>query len=324
MFLGLAATRSSAAPTAELRWQQVATFPGGVFDVSGPRSDGRLVVAAREGLFLLGRNGSLTPFARGAGGYAPPAGEAYIALVRAKAAVRGAECSFRRDDLFALDPVDRPGVVLVRRNGRSSRFVDFPAGSFPSAIAADTVGRFGHRLLVTVQLAGRTTLYAIDCRGRMRVVVRDAPKVEGGSAVAPATFGRFGGSLIAPDEHSGRIYAFRPGGQVRRVIRLKLPAGADIGVESLGFVPSRFTRRAAAYLADYDAPGAPTPGTSSLLRIKGGGLARVGVRAGDLVVATEAAGVTRSIRCTRRCTVRQIGRALDATHAEGHIAFQLP
>lgn len=250
----------------------------------------------------------------------PARGEAYIALTHAHRVPRAA-CSFRRDDLYALDPVDHPGVILIERTGRTRRFVDLPTGSFLSSIAFDSVGRFGHRLLVTALVSGRTTLYGIDCRGRARVLVRGAAKVEGGSAVAPITFGQFGGRLIAVDEFSGRVYAFDAQGHVRLMARPGLPTGADIGVESVGFVPPGFTRRGAAYLADLGAAGSPTEGTDSVLQLSGTQLKGARVRSGDLVVATEASGVTLAVRCLRRCNVRRIGRALAATHAEGHVAF---
>jgi hypothetical protein len=223
--------------------------------------------------------------------------------------------------VYALDPVDRPGVTRIERTGRARRFVDLPAGSFLSGIAFDSVGRFGSRLLVTALVSGRTTLYAIDCRGRARAVVRDAPKVEGGIAVAPLTFGRFAGDLIAPDEFSGRIYAFSPNGRVRVVARPALPVGQDLGVESVGFAPAGLTRGGAAFTADLGAPGSPTEGTDSILGLPAAALRRARVRPGDLLVSTEAGGVTVDVRCVRRCTVRRIGRALAVTHAEGHIAF---
>jgi hypothetical protein len=212
-------------------------------------------------------------------------------------------------------------VTLIDRAGRARRFFDLPVGSFPSSIALDTVGRFGYRLLVTALVSDRTTLYAIDCHGRARVVVRGAPRVEGGSAVAPVPFGAFPGRLIAADEFSGRIYAFSARGGVRLVARPALPSGQDLGVESTGFVPSGFTRRGAAFFSDLGAPGSPTEGTDSVLKLSGIGLTRAGVHAGDLLVATEAGGVTVDVRCARRCTARRIGRALEATHGEGHIAF---
>lgn len=304
---------------ANARWS-VLVHAAGVVDVAGPRADGRFVVATQQGLFLLRRNGSLTPFARGAGGYVAPQGEPYIALGRGRRVPR-AGCAFRRDEIYALDPSATPGVTLVATNGLARRLYDLPVGSFPSAIALDTVGRFGYRLLVTAIVSGRTTLYALDCRGRAHVVVRQAARVEGGAAVAPAGFGRFPGRLIAVDELSGRIYAFGGGGSVGLVARPRLPVGSDLGVESVGFVPAGFTRRGVAFLADLGAPGSPTVGTDSVLHLRGDQLLRAGARAGDLLVATEAGGVTIAVRCLRRCTVRQIGRALDATHGEGHIVF---
>lgn len=302
----------------DIRWTQFVRLPGAV-DVAGPRADGRFVVAARDGLFLLTRRRSLTAFARGANGYVPARGEAYIAMARDRQLTRSG-CSFRRGDVYALDPIDHPGITRVQRSGRAQRFADLPNGSFLSSIAFDATGTFGHRLLVTAITGGRTTLYAIDCRGRARVLVRDAPVVEGGSAVAPRTFGRFGGHLIAPDEFSGNIYAFDPRGRVRLVARPRLPSGRDLGVESVGFIARGFTSRGVAYFADLGAPGAPTEGTDSILKLSGAQLTRAGVRSGDLLVATEAGGVTIRLRCLRRCVVRGIGRALDATHGEGHIA----
>jgi hypothetical protein len=310
---------SSGGANADVRWRQLARVAGAT-DVVGPRADGRFVVAGREGLFLMRRSGTIAAFARGSGGYAPPRGEAYLALAQSQR-VPGAGCSFRRDDVYALDPVDRPGVNLITRAGRARRFVELSPGSFLSSIAFDTVGRFGYRLLVTALLENRTTLYAIDCRGRPRVVARDVARVEGGAAVAPARFGPLGGRLIAVDELSGNVYAFDAKGRVRLVSHPAVRFGADLGVESVGFVPRGLTRRGAAFLADLGAPGSPTQGTDSVLSLSGRALLRGGARPGDLLVAAEAGGVTLSIRCARRCVTRRVGRAFDATHAEGHIAF---
>ena len=313
----LVATGPAAAP--ELRWRPALHVPT-IVDAVGPRADGQLVLSTRGGLLLARPGRPPTEFARGAGGYAAAGGEPYIALAPARR-LRDARCSFKRDDVFALDADSTPGVIRIRRTGQAVRLVDFPAGAFPSGIAFDLVGRFDYRLLVTAVVADRTTLYAIDCLGSRTVVARDAPHVEGGIAVAPSSFGRFGGDLIAPDELSGRIFAFSPNGAVRLVAESSLAAGADIGVEGVGFVPSGFSRTGSAYFSDLGAPGSPTEGTDSLLALRGTDLVRTGVRAGDLVAATEAGAVTISVRCARRCTVRRIGEGPVATHGEGHITF---
>jgi hypothetical protein len=290
-------------------------------DVAGPRSDGRFVVASQQGLFLMRASGTLTPFARGIGGYAGATGEPYVAVATRKRLPRTG-CSFRRDDVYALDAsAAKPGVVRVDGSGKARRFLDLPAGAFPSTIAFDTVGRFGYRLLVTAVIGGRTTLYAVGCRGRTVRLVRGAPRVEGGAAVAPLGFGRFAGQLVLADESSGKVYAFSAAGRVRTIVRPAVPRGGDIGVEAIGFVPPGFTRRAAAYLADLGAPGSPTQGSDSVLTLGASALLGAGVRPGDLLVAAEGGGLTVSIRCHSRCAVRRIGRALDATHAEGHIGF---
>jgi hypothetical protein len=313
----LVVTGLAAAP--ELRWRPVLHVPT-IVDVVGPRADGQLVLATRGGLLLARPGRSATEFARGPGGYVAAGGEPYIALAAAQR-LRDARCSFKRDDVFALDADSTPGVVRIRRAGQAVRLVDLPADAFPSGIAFDLVGRFGYRLLVAAVVADKTTLYAIDCLGRRRVVTRDAPRVEGGMVVAPSSFGRFGGDLIAPDELGGRIFAFSPTGAVRLVAESGVAAGGDIGVEGVGFVPSGFSRTGSAYFSDLGAPGSPTEGTDSLLALRGTDLVRTGVRAGDVVAATEAGAVTISIRCARRCTVRRIGEGPVATHGEGHITF---
>jgi hypothetical protein len=314
----LASSVASAAPVAA-KWRAVAKVPG-IVDVVGPRADGRLVLSAHSGLFVMRPGGSPGPYARGPQGYAGAAGEPYIALGRGHR-VTGARCAFGRDVTFVLDPDATPGIVRIGRSGRSSRFVDLPAGAFPSGITIDDVGSFGYRLLVTSFASGATTLYAFDCHARARIVASGAPHVEGGIAVAPRSFGRFGGNLIAVDEVMGRIYAFGPGGRVRVVAQPSLPVGGDIGVEAVGFVPSKPGRPTAAYLADLGSPGSPTGGSDGLLVLAGTNLSRANLRAGELIVATEAAARTIALRCARRCTVRRVADGPAVAHAEGHITF---
>jgi hypothetical protein len=314
----LASSVASAAPVPG-KWCAVAKVPG-IVDVVGPRADGRLVLSTHGGLFVMRSTGSPVPYARGPQGYAGSPGEPYIALGSGHR-VPGAGCAFGRDVILALDPDATPGVVRVDRSGRSSRFADLPAGAFPTGITIDTVGLFGYRLLVTSFASSTTTLYAFDCRGRARVVATGAPHVEGGIAVAPRTFGRFGGKLIAADEVTGRIYAFGPGGRVSLVAESGLPAGGDIGIEAVGFVPPKLGRHGAAYLADMGSPGSPTSGSDSLLILTGTGLSRANLHPGELIVATEAGAKTLAVRCARRCTVRHVADGPAVAHAEGHITF---
>jgi hypothetical protein len=309
---------ASAAP-APGTWRPIAKVPG-VVDVVGPRADGRLVLATHGGLLLMRPTRTPVPYARGPQGYAGSPGEPYLALGSGHR-VPGASCAFGRDVIFALDPDATPGIVRVGRNGRSSRFADLRAGAFPSGITIDTVGSFGYRLLVISFAAGTTTLTAFDCRGRARVVATGAPHVEGGIAVAPRSFGRFGGKLIAADEVTGRIFAFGPRGLVRLVAESGLPAGGDIGVESVGFVPPKLGRHGAAYLADMGAPGSPTSGSDGLLILTGTDLSRANLHPGELIVATEAGAKTLAVRCEKLCRVRHVADGPTVAHAEGHITF---
>jgi hypothetical protein len=253
----------------------------------------------------------LSPYARGAGGYLTAMGtEPYLALA-GSAAVRGTRCSFGNDAAFAIEPGARPGIVTISPQGRARRFASLPPGRFLSGIAFDSTGRFGHRLLVTAVSGGRTTVLGIGCDGRLSAV-------EGGIAVAPARFGRFGGDLIAANETSGRVYAVDPAGAAVTLVQSGMPAGGDIGVESAGFVPPR---AAAAYLADRFSAGNKHPGDNAVLRLSAADLARAGIRAGDLLVATEGGAKTIDIRCTAACAIRYVAAGPAIAHAEGHIVF---
>ncbi|MGZ4663472.1 MAG: hypothetical protein ACXV5Q_00080 [Frankiaceae bacterium] len=293
----------------------------GVVDLAGPRGDGSFTVAAGGRLYTLTRAGVLRPFARGQGGYSTPLGpEPYIALA-GRGAVAGAGCSFPSGMIFALQPGRHPGIIAVTPDGRASRFTSLPATVTPDGIAFDATGRFGHRLLVTARHHAATMVLAIDCAGAVRTVTSRAPAMEGGIAVAPASFGRFGGDLIAPSERSGRVFAIRPDGAVTTLAVSGLPHGGDIGVESAGFLPAGFGPGDAAYLADRYSQGNPHPGSNSLLRLPGSQLLEAGARPGDLLVATEAGARTIVVRCANTCTVRHIAAGPALTHAEGHIAF---
>jgi hypothetical protein len=210
-----------------------------VVDLSSQRPDGRFIVAARARLFTARGLRAVEPFAPG---YRARAGlEPYIALASGGLVAPG--CRFAPGTLYALRLSSPIGIEAITPGGRASMFAHLPSRGLDNGITFDTGGHFGHRLLVTNTSRGLTTLFAIDCRGRAAVIVRRAPRVEGGIAMAPASFGRFGGDPIAADEHSGRLLAFSANGSWTLLARSGLPHGPDIGVESLGFSRSATAKR---------------------------------------------------------------------------------
>lgn len=119
----------------------------------------------------------------------------------------------------------------------------------------------------------------------VQTITTRAPRVEGGIAVAPKTFGRYCGDLIAPDEISGRVFAIAPRGTSALVVNSGLPSGPDTGVESEVFLPT--SGRFDALLADRLTPGNPHPGDDVLLHVRSAALFAAGAQPGDLLVATE-------------------------------------
>lgn len=318
---GSALGRSTAPRVAAgARWR-VSTHVPRVLDFSSPRRDGALTVATAGHLALLRPDGVVQAFAAGPGGYASPAGEEpYIALSTGRR-LSDLGCTFGTDALYVLRLGTLAGVTTVDARGIARSFVNLPTPGLLNGIAFDTTGRFGMRLLVTATAGTKTTVYAIDCRRRVKVLTRGGPKVEGGLAVAPSTFGRFAGDLIAPDENSGRIYAIAPDGTSRLVAASGLQHGGDIGVESAGFVPARLRRGSSALVADRLTPGNPHPGDDAVLQLSADALRRAGVRRGDLLVATEGGAQTDAITCARTCRTRHVADGPAIAHLEGHIVF---
>jgi hypothetical protein len=294
-----------------------------VFDVAGPRSDGRLVVAAAGKLFLLNRvTGTLEPFAAGPGGY-PGAGgeEPYIAVVSAPVA---GHSTFQPDEVFVLQLKPAGGVLRIDASGMAHQFANVAGVDSLNGIAFDESGAFGYRLLVTGPHAHQTTVAAIDGGGKVTVLTTQAPTVEGGLAVAPATFGKFAGDLIAPDELSGKIYAIAPDGASQVVGTPDLAHGGDIGVEAAGFVPDTDLAGATVYFADRGTPGNLHPGTDNLLALDGADLAGAGGKRGDLLVGTEGGAGLVAVRCDlTSCVVTTIIVDNGTSHGEGHIVVAM-
>ena len=280
-----------------------------------PAAWGAILIEAAGRLYTRLPTGSLRTFA--AAYAAPPGLEPYLALSSGQR-VPGAGCRFALGALYALRLSHGNGVTVVGRGGRVRRFAALPSRGLENGIAFDLVGRFGHQLLVTNVAGSVTTVYAIDCRGRVRVLTNHGPRVEGGLAVAPPSFGRFGGELIAPDELTGKLSAFGPMAGSALVARSGLASGQDIGVESEGFVPSSFTE---ALVADRGTRGNRHPGDDEILGLSRSALAAVGVRAGDLLVVTEGGAQTIAVTCGRSCVARHVASGPVQAHIEGHVVF---
>jgi hypothetical protein len=312
---------AATAPAAAALAAWTVAFPQqDALDITTTRSDGQMVVAAAGALSLL-RGATVTPFARGDGGYATSAGEPYIALSNGRR-VRGARCSFAKDDVFAIEPGDNPSVIRIGADGRAQPFATLMPGLFLAGIGFDTVGDYGYRLLVAATVGSDVALIAINCRGNARVLAQSHRRhVEGGMAVAPRRFGRFGGRFIAADENGGDLVAFDRKGRAHTLVAAGLPAGGDIGVESIGFIPPRAGRNDMALLADRGGQAEPHPGDDALLGVRVGDLLRAGAKRGDLVAATEGGAQTIAVRCPRACRVKHVADGPATAHAEGHIVF---
>lgn len=296
-----------------IAWEPVAHVPG-VFDVSGPMPDGRLVVAGSTGLFLLDSSGATVPYAPA---YRGQSGEAYIAVSHGSGA--GSSCPFRTGDVFVLDLGKPAGVLRIDRDQHVHRFATIAGVDSLNGITFDTSGRFGGRLLVTGPHGRSTIVVALDCRGREIRITESAPVLEGGISVAPAGFGTFGGDLVAPDELSGRVVAIGADGSSSVVAAAGLPAGQDTGVEGVGFVPPGFASGGRVYFADRATSNSPHPGSDRLLAVTASQLVARDVREGDLLASTEGGARLVDIRCARSCEVRTLLAANSPAHGEGHL-----
>jgi hypothetical protein len=293
----------------------------GVVDIAGPRSDGRFVVAARGMLFLSRlSDGRLSPYPVSGAAYSTnPNLEPYIAIAGQGQRVAAARCTFPRDTVYAIEPAAHTEVRAITPDGRVRRLAAVQGVKTLNGIEFDSGGRFGGRLLVVGLTAGdQGVLVTVDCRGRTHTVTRSAPHIEGGLAIAPSGFGSFAGDLLAPDEVAGRLLALAPDGSIRDVVNPIQPAGGDIGIESIGFVPAAF---GPAYLADRRSPGNANPGHDLILRLSGVSLRAAGVAPGDLLATREGGGATVDVRCAATCSVRPVATAPTGAHAEGSIAF---
>jgi hypothetical protein len=260
--------------------------------------------------------GHTTPFAAS---YSPqPGTESYIALSPGLSDDNGS-CMFARDAVAALDLTSSPpGITLITPTGEVSHLATITGVVSLFGITFDTTGHFGNRILAVGSVpGGRTQISAVDCLGHVSTIGIVNVPLEGGITVAPSTFGQFAGQLIAPNELDGSIYAVSPAGGLSTVVLSGLPAGQDIGVESLGFVPANGAGDA--YMADRAVPGAVHPGNDQVLTLSGSALQSVGVQPGELLAGTEGGATLVGVRCGALCSVATIVATATAAHGEGSL-----
>jgi hypothetical protein len=313
-------------PTASpglLTWETWQHLPG-VFDL-GLEAGGSGLIAQAGAFFKVSRGGASSPIT-GGGAYSSSGGtEAYFAVSRGEP--QGGACRFPNGAIYGIDPRNTKQVLEVdTKNGRPRGFATLDGVDSLNGIAFDDTGSFGdHRLLVTGPKSGgggKIEVAAVDCHGGVRVITTAAPRMEGGIAVAPRGFGSHGGELVVPDEISGDIIGVKVDDTSSVLAGFKAHTGQDVGVESAGFVPSGFLRNGGtAYLSDRGTANNPHGGTDSILRLRSGDLAAAGVKEGDLLVASEGAGTTVVVACSRDCTVRPLANGPPSGHIEGHLVF---
>src|SRR5215469_11966885 len=112
-----AAIPQATLPAPPTAWAAFRHLPG-VVDLAGPRSDGSFLVAAAGQLFVLGRDGALSPFARGTGGYQTATGPEPYLVITGAAPVQGEHCAFPQDAAFAIEPGTRPAVIMISPAGQ--------------------------------------------------------------------------------------------------------------------------------------------------------------------------------------------------------------
>ena len=258
------------------------------------------------------------PFARGPQGYAGSPGEPYIALAKGRR-VPGAGCAFGRDVVFALDPDATPGIVRVDRRAGAAGLRIFPSGPFPPG--SPSTPSVGSAIAFSSRRSQRarrrcTHSIAVAAPGPWRLALRT---LRAGSRWRPHLRPLRGHADCCLRGNRADLL-LGPGGRVRLVAESGLPAGGDIGVESVGFVPPKLGRRGAAYLADMGAPGSPTSGSDSLLILTGTSLSRANFAPASW--SSRPRQVRRqSPSAAQRCTIRRVADGPTVAHAEGHITF---
>lgn len=174
---------------------------------------------------------------------APPSGmpmKPFAAMPRkveeTRCALSPGSHGFPANMIFCHSPDNK--IYEISRNGKHmSVFATLPTPASPpadGALAFDTVGDFGYRLIAATGRSGAPkpsggTVFAVDSKGQSERIGRYVgPGGADELAIAPATFGSLGGQALLtvdPGRVGGRIVAMDPRGQTRLVA--KLPDGPN-------------------------------------------------------------------------------------------------
>lgn len=155
----------------------------------------------------------------------PPGGGAIRPFAKTPREVEEMRCAvsvgqggFPRGAILCHSP--RGSIFRVRRGG-ISLFARLPeTAESDGALAFDTVGAFGYRLLAATGRSGHDggTVYSIDAEGTVRTVGRYAgPGGAENAAIAPRTFGSAAGKLLLTldaEKRGGRLLAVSTSGEV--------------------------------------------------------------------------------------------------------------
>jgi hypothetical protein len=198
---------------------------------------------------------------------------------------------FPKAGLFCHAPDNR--IYRLAPDGTTTVFATLPETEISDgALAADRVGRFGHRLVAATGRSGSDggRVFTIDAGGVVREIgAYPGPGGAENLVVAPATFGRQAGSAllaIDKDGSSGRVVAVAPDGTVATLA--ELPDGAN----PIAVVPPRLR-----------ATGSPPAGFYVVDTVPGTVLvaaaARFAGHEGEVVVGSETKGLMWLIGPTR-------------------------
>ena len=289
----------------------------GVVDLAGPRGDGSFSRRRPGGCSSWPRRRAEPVRPRARGGYQTARGtEPYLVMVNGVSASTGPLCVHRGHRL--RHPAWRPasGHHRSTRAGRARRFASLAARAARCPVSRSTLpGGSGKGRRSWGESGGKTTVFGIGCDGRLATVTAWRP-AGGRRHRRGACYARRVRRLSHRADRDQRPgVAASLAGKFVILVPVRPACWCDIGVESAASPRPGSGRQ---YLADRFSPGNRHPGDDAILRLSAAGLARAGIRPGDLLVATEGGARTIDVRCAATCAVRYVAAGPAIAHAEGH------